>query len=542
MLVTILVLVGLLALGPQAVLSKFNSISFSTIEQCGSFNVSFSGGKPPATLPLILTVVPFNLVPISITIPASSWNDTTQTGAFVTFLPLSAGTTFVASLDDAAGNGTGLVSDVIKIEPSNNSSCLPANSTQPSEDYKLEGGLVQCQSFNILYDAGVHPTAPSIRAFTPKGPSFTVHQDLTSSSPGVGTYLMDAFRGQQVALLYDDGEGTRQVSDLLTVDGDTSSSTSCLPSAQPIGDAEMANSSSSSSRKLSSAAIIAIGVVSGTVVGVTLILLALFFYRERSRRLARLNKEIAWLEAGRKEIPDTPGLPPSPPPKLRREPSPIRANPSQSRYLADPPYPTENFISLSSPTFLSSRRAGNSGELRVDVPPLGGSRASGSRRPSLLRTPTSAARSISSLDIEGILEMAATGSQLPDDARSIASQSINRPTLPPPAQRPGGSPGPLGLKRSDETLDVPLSAAPFGRFSGLSMDIERGSSVGVRSGVSIGNAPFAKGHVVAGRSDDYKSHKGSIGSRPILDSPPRAVTVERGRARTGEEYRGLNRF
>ena len=158
----------LLAFGPQVVLS-FNSISFSAVQQCGNFSVQFSGGKLPTSLPLVLTVVPFNLTPISIEISSSSWNSVTLSGAAFTFLPFPADTQFVASLDDSNGIGTGPVSDIIRIDSSGNSSCLSNNTPPPR--YTISDSLSQCEDFYVKYDPTVVDSAPVVRAFVPKGPA-----------------------------------------------------------------------------------------------------------------------------------------------------------------------------------------------------------------------------------------------------------------------------------------------------------------------------------------------------------------------------------
>lgn len=217
----------LLTLGPPAVLSRFNSISFSSVTQCGSFNVHFSGGKLPSSLPLTLTVVPFNSTPLSIVIPTFSWNNNTASGAVVTFLPLPAGAEFVASLDDAYGHPTGLVSDVIAVEPSTNTSCLaaptPARYTLPDVST-----YSQCTPFNVSYTPGVVDVPPTIRAFVPKNHSFTVNH-TSSSGAGISNYLMDVRQGKRAVLMLSDDTGFRQSTDLFVVQGDNSSSTDCLP-------------------------------------------------------------------------------------------------------------------------------------------------------------------------------------------------------------------------------------------------------------------------------------------------------------------------
>jgi len=239
MLASALVLGLLLIYGPQDVLS-FNTITFSSVTQCGSFNVSFVGGQPPSAMPLTLTVIPLNSTnPLSIPIARNAWDAKTSTGAAVTFLPIDAGMMFVASLDDADGVGTGLVSDVIKVQPSDNSSCLLAgtNTTTSTPPYTLNDPRSQCLPFNVSFNsmtAGI----PTVRAFTPRGPSFFVNSTTESTeSSGIATFVMDDQRENEVVLLFDDGNYNQQSTDLMIVRGDSSSSTDCIQNQMQMGQA-----------------------------------------------------------------------------------------------------------------------------------------------------------------------------------------------------------------------------------------------------------------------------------------------------------------
>ncbi|KZV67086.1 hypothetical protein PENSPDRAFT_64701 [Peniophora sp. CONT] len=245
-------ILAVLALGPLAVLGNFDTVSFSPVEQCGAFNVSFGGGVAPDALPLILTVIPFNASPIYIQIPEDSWNATSATGAAITFLPLAAGTNFLASLDDAYGQPTGVnTSDVILVgsSSSNDSSCLDAITLAHPSTFAIEGEPSQCEGTVVTFNSSTVTSAPSVRAFVPLGPSFELSP--TNSTSGEADYLMNITRGTQVALLFDGGSDNAQTSDLLTVFGDTSSPTSCLATSaasttQPLGDATTSSGSLSS--------------------------------------------------------------------------------------------------------------------------------------------------------------------------------------------------------------------------------------------------------------------------------------------------------
>jgi hypothetical protein len=215
---------GFMAVGPQVVHSS-PFLTFSAVEQCGPVSVNFSGAIQPDALPLALTVLPFNAAPISIPIPNSSWNAATSTGAAITFLPFPANTTFIASLDGNTGDSVVGVSDVINVQPSSNSSCIPTTNAFNEPRYQLTGNLIQCQTFSVSFDPTI-PT-PSVRAFVPRGGSFNLNQ--TANATGTATFVLSASRGQALLLLFDGGVGFQETKGLFIVGGDSGSKTDCLP-------------------------------------------------------------------------------------------------------------------------------------------------------------------------------------------------------------------------------------------------------------------------------------------------------------------------
>ena len=218
----------LLSYGQQVVLGHFQSVNFSPISQCGPFNITFSGGHAPSTLPLTLTVVPFLSGNIQkIVIPDNSWDAKSGVGAAITFLPFPAGTSFVASLDDANGEATAATSNVLKIQPSDNTSCLLAGSSSsaPTLPYTLNGKLSQCQPFNVTFNSTA-VGSPIVRVFQPGGSSLFLN--ATSQVPGSATFIENNRMQQQVIMLFDDGSGNRQSTNLTTVGGDSSSSDECV--------------------------------------------------------------------------------------------------------------------------------------------------------------------------------------------------------------------------------------------------------------------------------------------------------------------------
>jgi hypothetical protein len=221
-----------LVLVPRRVYSLFELVAYSRVQQCGPFNVSFSGGQLPAALPLTLTVVPFDSVPLTFTIPELAWDNSTNSGSYVTYLPLSAGVSFLASLDDAAGNSAALMSDITQVMPDTNTSCIAANQTISSPFQIVDDAVSQCTPFNISQntsDSSLNHTL-SVRVYIPMSLSFILgwtdfHQDQDIDT---FTCIMNVAAGIRVAMLFDDEQGNRQVSDLLLVGGGASSPSGCL--------------------------------------------------------------------------------------------------------------------------------------------------------------------------------------------------------------------------------------------------------------------------------------------------------------------------
>ncbi|KII90764.1 hypothetical protein PLICRDRAFT_544993 [Plicaturopsis crispa FD-325 SS-3] len=396
--------VGVLAFGPLAVRS-FDHLTFSPVEQCGPFSISLTGSKESPTLPLTLTVIPFNSsAPLSIPISAGQWQDMTSSpsGANISFLPFAAGTSFVASVDDVNGQAVTTVSDVIGVQPSNTSSCVSANTTA-SYPYTLTGTPTQCGAFNVSSDPNVVSGVKSVRAFIPKGPAFL----LNRTSPNSSSYVMSVKRGLQVVMLVSDGSSHQQTTSLETVQGDSTSSTACLP--------VQSNQKSAQQNKpaLSSGAIIAIAVGSG---GAVLVLgFVMLVYIRRERRARNTRRAVRDNEKGIPPFPSQPPLPPLPPePPLKYGDSPP-FSPS-SRFIRDAaPYGNDAFLSPTSADHLRKFRrysmsSAGAGSPHASMGPP--SMAPANMEPTSFsmggarRVLGAGDRSVHSLDIEQMLEMA----------------------------------------------------------------------------------------------------------------------------------------
>ncbi|KAI0304376.1 hypothetical protein B0F90DRAFT_1705116 [Multifurca ochricompacta] len=476
MLLSLLGILGFLAFVPQAVLSLFHLVSYSPIQQCGPFNVSFSGGSPPASLPLTLTVIPFNSTPLAFTVPDSTWDNSTSTGSYVTFLPLPEGVALMASLDDAAGNSAALVSDVIQIQPSNDTSCVSNDTITPTTFQLVDSSVSQCLPFSISRNTSSLTHPPSIRAFIPMGPSFTLQTISFWATQGVDifTYTMSVARGFHVAMIFDDGQGNRQVSDLLSVGGGASSPSTCLldssaGSAAPAGQ--------SSVQGLSSSTIIAISVPSASVVLIIIILGSIFIRHERRKRASLTEDSVKNQRQFNDSSPEV-GLPV--PPKPPRTPLGI----PNSRFSVDP---AERFLATStkSPILSSARSSMFSPFMPSGVAfGKGKGRSSASRNASSKSTTigSSAAHSFVDLDIAGLLEVASQRQAEVEALRGYPNASPVVVTSVPTSTVPSSplvscfspSTPSLSQKGNHQEPDVPLS--PLGRLSQVSLT-SRGPSV-----------------------------------------------------------------
>ncbi|KZT64000.1 hypothetical protein DAEQUDRAFT_69312 [Daedalea quercina L-15889] len=323
-------LVGLLVLaqGPRPALSIFDFVTFASApNQCGAFSIQYSGGTAPTSWPPELTVVPFNSTPFSLPLFDAVFNDTSEDGHAVAFLPLPQGTQFLASLDDGDGNSAGPVSQVITVGASNSTRCLHFENNQTTNPFQLTtADVAQCESFTVNFDPERLDAAPAIRAFIPGKLAFTVNQTASDDAEGTASYLMDATHGTEIALLLANGN-LKASSGLFTVGGSADSDATCLTTASAsmasnatsttTATATSATASMSASvystdsrSSLSPGAIIAIAASSGAIIVIVVLAMGIWLYRSRKKL------RTATLEGGSPSPADaagekTPSLPPA---------------------------------------------------------------------------------------------------------------------------------------------------------------------------------------------------------------------------------------
>ncbi|GLB38239.1 hypothetical protein LshimejAT787_0501040 [Lyophyllum shimeji] len=457
-------LFGVLAIGPQVVQSLAFKFELSEVKQCEPVSITFVGNSSASAVPMFLTLVPFNSSPISIPIPNAAAN---TSGVYVTFFPLEAGTTFVASLDDATGENVARVSDIIRVLPSptNNTTCLPASkdAAKPTLFTLDNSTFSQCENFTLTYNRTVLFRAPSIRFYSPRGPSRLLNLTSDDAATGTATYLLSFVRNFPVVLVFDDGSSHRQSSALMTVGGDSSSSTGCLllPKSGNDGNS-VQNMTRTTTTGISRPVIIGSAAGGGVVVLISIFMLV-FVLRERRRR-QRENVEFnpTLIEKG---------LPPSPP-LSRHSPSPRSATINEKNlspgFVKDPPYTAEKFLSPT--TAYYPRQSGQS--MASWAQPTPEDQRSPRRTGSDAYKIQEDRLSLNSLDIEGILNLAALQSSR--SSRQGAEPAPLGPALGPvePAAQSPRLEVPTRFPARRHPSDVPVGPASFASALTLSSVVD----------------------------------------------------------------------
>lgn len=268
------------------------TFSFGDATQCDDFPISWSGGSPPFSLQL----TPLFGTPRTVQIPSSSFSN--GRGSFQTQLPFNISSSFIATLSDASGFGTGGTSSVLKVgKPVGNINC---NVTDPGVDFffELNTALQQCRPYTFSgYDKAVQPI--TITGVVPGGTSFFLNPP---TGPTSYDWLADAAAGTSIIFIMTDSQGRKGGSSdqkLVGVSDDSSclssqspSSVSIVPSAtasNPTTTSSGADHSGSSSPSGDTAshgvsgAVIA-GAIVAAVIGILAIGLIVWFFCTRRRR------------------------------------------------------------------------------------------------------------------------------------------------------------------------------------------------------------------------------------------------------------------
>ncbi|KAJ7816953.1 hypothetical protein B0H14DRAFT_3877673 [Mycena olivaceomarginata] len=409
---------AVVALGPQVVLGSFK-FSLTPVVQCQPVSINFTGSDSNNhSVPITLTILPLldNVAPIQIPIPNGASN---STGIELTFIPLPAGTRFVASLDDINGRAA-TVSDVTKVLNSTTGpdvdSCF-GSSLSPVKFYEFDDTLGQCENFTITYHTAL---APTIKAFNPRGGSVKVPPTNASTAPNTASYTMNVVRDLEVVLLLDDTQGNLQTTKLITITGDSSSSKSCFKTSSSK-DSNGKNSKMSSSTKLPQSAVIGIA-VGATIVGIFGILLLIYVLRarRRNRRASGMNFDPALLN--QKWPPDLEER------KIELYQSPPTTAPSTltpsfgQGFVRDPIYTNEKYAS----SIVSDDARTSIGSWNQFVPD---DQQQSRREPHARTQSVSSSRlSMGTVEIQDILQMATVHRTRSSGGATVASRPLPQPS------------------------------------------------------------------------------------------------------------------
>lgn len=208
-------LLHLLAFGTLVAPVFTLQFNFINVQQCAPIVLSFTGLTSTISgAPASLEILPFNSTVVVIPLQ----NITFTMGIGLNFLPFAAGSQFIASLDDVDGNNIIDISDIIPVLPSpnNNSTCIPNPGGVLPRSFTLASPMVsQCQNFTISYNTTMVSKAPSVRLYSPTGPSFLLQTTSDDPISGVATYTMAFSYGHGIVLLMDDGTGIKETTSLL---------------------------------------------------------------------------------------------------------------------------------------------------------------------------------------------------------------------------------------------------------------------------------------------------------------------------------------
>ncbi|KAF8140320.1 hypothetical protein EV363DRAFT_341458 [Boletus edulis] len=251
--------------------------------QCGSLNVTWTGGQAPFQIMLI----PVYNIPRNISVPSTAFSN--KQGSYqISPIPFTSGKQFFLTMSDATGFGTGGISELLTVgEPVNGASC---NTTNPTLAYSfsLPSSLQQCSSYVFNgYDGAVLPV--TITGFIPGGDVFFLHPPSTGTSY---TWLADVAAGTTIVFSMTDAHGISggssdtqlvSLSDIASCLNPTSPSSTIttIPSSTHVGSSTSSPSQPSTSSGVSKGTIA--GAVFGALLAATAVVALAVFCLKRQR-------------------------------------------------------------------------------------------------------------------------------------------------------------------------------------------------------------------------------------------------------------------
>ncbi|KAH0838253.1 hypothetical protein J3R83DRAFT_6509 [Lanmaoa asiatica] len=246
----------------------------SSPTQCGSLNVTWTGGQAPFEIML----TPAFDIPRNVSVPSTAFNNN-QGSYQVSPIPFIEGTRLLLTMSDASGFGTGGTSDILTVgAPVGSASC---NTSNPSLlfSFNLPSSLKQCSSYVFNeYDGAILPI--TITGLIPGGDSFLIHPPPTGTSY---SWIADVAAGTTIVFTLTDAQGrSGGSSDTQTVA--LSNDASCLNPASPSSTVSSVTSSTSSPQTSSGVSTgTIIGAAVGAVLAITSIVALVVFFLKRQR-------------------------------------------------------------------------------------------------------------------------------------------------------------------------------------------------------------------------------------------------------------------
>ncbi|PVG02305.1 hypothetical protein CPB86DRAFT_780727 [Serendipita vermifera] len=180
---------------------------------------------PDGTPPFYMFITPPSGTPRNISIPESAWDG--SKGSFFTTLNLTAGQSFVLTMSDATGFGTGGNSDLLTVGGASNAQC---NTTNPGTSFSFQGSstIEQCGTYTINSLSDV-PQPVRVQGIIPVGSSFTLTPPEDSPSYN---WTVNVASGTRILFFMTDNEGNlSSVSSIQQVA--SSSNSSCINDDSP---------------------------------------------------------------------------------------------------------------------------------------------------------------------------------------------------------------------------------------------------------------------------------------------------------------------
>ncbi|KAI0257481.1 hypothetical protein BJV78DRAFT_1278000 [Lactifluus subvellereus] len=191
--------------------------------ECGNFQVSWTGGRPP----FVLEIVPIAGAQKVFNIPDSAFSN--GAGSFSTQLQFAKEQQFFVTMSDATGVATGGISPVLTVEAAVGSATCNMANLRPDFFFSLDDALQQCRPYRFTaFSGAIQPV--TIYAMVPGGTATVLNPPNQSTEFAWSPASVSA--GTGIVFVMSDSAGRTGGASGIKVSGSTSD-TSCLNSNSP---------------------------------------------------------------------------------------------------------------------------------------------------------------------------------------------------------------------------------------------------------------------------------------------------------------------